>query len=278
MVSFIGNLLTNCIYPAFYKAKPFATRTVICFPFWWFCRILVGGKHHQMKTRALCAILIFVGAALFAQSESQILKELQRRIGPGTGVTISVQNGAVTLSGTTTSLAQKLSIINTVRRTIGVTSVVDRANVVPAVKWPDAKISEAVRQALALNLSKDERNAITVRVQNGVVTLTGTLPSSYPKQVVGVLASLVTGVVEVRNEIVVRPTQTRSDTEILADVITLFSKNPIIPSKQIAVTVSNGVVTLSGVVSTFVQADQAESSARFVPGVIDVRNLLYVRS
>ena len=230
-----------------------------------------------MKTHVLCGILILIATVLFAQSEGQILKELQRRIGPSTGISISVQNGAVTLTGTTSSLAQKLNVINMARRTIGVQSVVDRITVVPAVKQTDDQITQAVKKALAANLSADERKAIIVTARNGVVTLTGTLPSSYPKQVAGVLASTVPGVVDVRNEIAVKPTQPRTDSEILTDVTSRFAKNPIIPASQIAVTVSNGVVTLSGTVSTFVQAEQAESIARFVPGVVDVRNLLFVK-
>ena len=230
-----------------------------------------------MKTRALLGVLIFIATAALAQSDSDIRTVLQKRIGPATGVTISVQNGVVTLTGTTTSLAQKLSIINMSRRTIGVRDVVDRITVVPASRRPDAQITEAVRQALRTNLSSDERKAINVRVQNGVVTLTGTLPSSYPKQLAGMLASTVPDAVDVKNEIVVKPPQPRTDAQILTEVVLRFSQNPIIPSAQIAVTVSNGVVTLSGTVSTFIQADQAESVARFVPGVIDVRNLLFVK-
>lgn len=237
----------------------------------------MGVRYLGMKTRISCAILILLAGALLAQTDSRILQELQRRIGPVTGVTISVHDGTVTLTGTTSSLARKLNVINMARRTIGVTSVVDRMTVVPAVKQTDAQIADGVRKAFAGNLSSQERNAINVTVQNGVVTLTGTLPSSYSKQVAGMLASTVPGVVDVKNEIVVKPPQPRTDAQILADVTARFAQNPIIPSKEIAVTVSNGVVTLSGTVSTFVQAEQAEASARFVPGVIDVRNLLFVR-
>ena len=230
-----------------------------------------------MKTRISCAILIFLAGALLAQSDSQILSQLQKRIGPGTGVTISINDGVVTLAGTTSGLSQKMNIINMARRTVGVTSVADRITVVPAVKQTDAQIADAVRKAFEANLTSQERKAISISVRNGVVTLTGTLPSSYPKQVAGVLASTVPGVVDVQNQIVVKPAVARTDAEILTDVTTRFAKNPIIPASQIAVTVSNGVVTLSGTVSTFVQAEQAESVARFVPGVVDVRNLLYVK-
>ena len=220
-----------------------------------------------------------MAAVLFAQQrpDSQILSELQKRIGPSTGVSISVPNGVVTLSGTTTSLARKMSIVNMARRTIGVQNVVDRITVAPAVKRSDSQIANDVRQALSSNLSADDRKAIDVSVQDSVITLAGTLPSSYPKQLAGVLAGNVAGAVDVKNNIVVKPSEPVTDAQILTEVTLRFSQNPIIPASQIAVTVNGGVVTLSGTVSAFVQADQAESVARFAPGVVDVRNLLFVK-
>ena len=115
-------------------------------------------------------------------------------------------------------------------------------------------------------------------MQNAVVALTGTLPSSYPKQLATSVTSLAPGVVDIRNEIIVRPTQPRTDAEILADVRGRYSRNPFVSAAPINVTVADGVVTLTGIVSGFVQVEQAESVARFTPGVVDVRNLLFVRA
>ena len=227
-------------------------------------------------------VLILAGAALAQQRpDADILAELQKRIQPSAlpgGVTIAVQNSVVTLAGTVQSLAQKLNIINLARRTVGVRDIVDRLTVVPAQKRSDERIAKSVRDALSANLSKKEFAAITIRVQNAVVALTGTLPSSYPKQLATSVTSLAPGVVDIRNEIIVRPTQPRTDAEILADVRGRYSRNPFVSAAPINVTVADGVVTLTGIVSGFVQVEQAESVARFTPGVVDVRNLLFVRA
>ncbi len=226
----------------------------------------------------ICSILMLaVVAAAQPRTDAQILAELQRRIQPRTGISIQVQNGIVTLTGTVPSLAQKQSIIGIARRTIGVRDVIDKITVVPLQKRTDAQIEQSVRRALFGNLSKEELAAISVHSANGVVTLTGTLTGSYPKQLAGVLSSWVRGVVEVKNDITVKPSQIRGDLDILADIKAQFAHDPFIPQSGITVSVENGLVTLTGIVDSFLQASRAENVARFTPGVVDVHNLLFVR-
>lgn len=235
-----------------------------------------------MKARVVFGLLvsIIVLGSAFAQqrSDAEIRAEVQRRIGRVAGVTIGVQNGVVTLTGSVSSLAERLNAANMARRTVGVREVVDRIGVVPAQRRSDEEITRSVREMLAGNLSKKELSAITVRAEKGVVILTGILPSSYPKHVAGVLVSIVPGVIDIRNEIVVRPPEPRTDAEILSDIGARYTRNPFVPEEQVNVSVTNWVVTLAGVVNSFLQAEQAESVARFAPGVVDVRNLLFVRA
>ncbi len=229
-----------------------------------------------MRTRLLSIILLVTllcGPVLAQPTDAQIRAELRQRIPT---VDIAVANGVVTLTGTVPELAQKLNMETTARRTPGVRQVVNQIRVVPPSNVPDAQITAAIRNAFTRNLAAAEVKAITVRTVNGVVTLTGTLPSSYPKQVAATLASFVQGVTSIQNQIVVKPPTVRSDATILSDIRAHYAQNPVIPASKVNVAVANGVVTLTGTVSSFVQADQAESVARFIPGVIDVRNNLFV--
>jgi len=233
-----------------------------------------------IRAVVLCALLIVaIPAGVLAQqrSDAEIKAELEKRVRVP-GITLGVRGGVVTIAGTVQNLAQELSILGIARRTIGVKQVVDRITVVPAQKRTDEQIAKSVRSALAGNLSKEELAAINVQVANGVVILTGTLPSSYPKQVAGMLSSWVPGVVDLRNEIVVRPPVTRTDLEIQADVGERFRRNAFIRSQQINVSVADSIVTLTGIVDSFLEAEQAEAVARFTPGVVDVRNLIFVRA
>jgi osmotically-inducible protein OsmY len=223
-------------------------------------------------------LAVFTAACAQDRPDAQIRTELARTIPRSTGVTVTVASGVVTLTGTVSNLAQKQSIINIAQRTVGVRSVVDRIRVVPAQVRSDADIVQAVRSSLVGNLSQEELSAITVTSRNGVVTLSGTLASSYPKQVAGVLASWVPGVVDVRNSITVRPGELRRDLDIQADVRERFARNPFIPATRISVSVAGGVVTLTGIVDSFLQSEQAENVARFTPGVVEVHNILFVRA
>jgi osmotically-inducible protein OsmY len=175
-----------------------------------------------------------------------------------------------------TTLAQRLNAANQARRTIGVRSVSDGMRVVPAQKVGDDEIARSARASISGSLAEAEAQTISVGVRAGVVTLSGFATCCYPKQIAATLVSVIQGVVDLRNEIVVRPQKRRSDADILAGVRARFAKNPMIPADRIKATVFDGIVVLTGTVSSFLQADQAESAACFVPGVIEVRNQLFV--
>lgn len=241
-----------------------------------FCRAM----NRRAITVIMCVITV-AGALAGQRSDVDIRTEVERRIRPGLvsgySITVTVQNGIVTLEGKVPLLAYKLSAINMARRTVGVRDVVDLVNVVPPVKRSDDEITVEARALLRRNLGSTDARSITIVTQKGTVTLTGTLQSSYTKELCSGLVSTVIGVIGIVDKIVVRPSQRRTDAEILEDITSRYAKNPLIPAAQINVTVKGGVVTLTGVVDSFVQVEQAESVARFTPGVIDVLNNLYVR-
>jgi len=231
-------------------------------------------------TTLVLAIALIVGH-LFAQqtppTDAQIKAVIQKRI-KDIPVTIEVQKGVVTLKGTVPAYAQERTALDMARRTIGETGVTDSIKVVPSESRTDKQILEAVRDALKTNLGKDTAQKIDITVKDGVVTLTGTLPSSYPKQVAGFLAGMSQGVVDVRNNVIVKPTIERTDAQIAMDVRSRFRRNALLKEQDLDVAVKDGLVTIAGTVETFRQVEQAEAIARFTPGVVDVLNQLFVRS
>lgn len=98
-------------------------------------------------------------------------------------VSVTVQNGVATLSGTVADEATQAAVDSTVKSVKGVTSVTDNITVplppAPVTVNPDDVLQHSVDSSLqAKNIS-----GITVSAANGVVTLTGTVTRSNLKTV-----------------------------------------------------------------------------------------------
>lgn len=232
------------------------------------------------RSASLSAIILLAAACVFAQEAlqngNQIRAIIEKRV-KGIAVEVRVTDGTATLTGTVPTFDQKRQAVDLARRTVGVAKVVDQIRVLPPEPRTDKELMEAVRDALTRDLGRDTSEKISIAVTGGVVTLTGTLPSSYPKMVAGYLAGLTAGAVELRNDIIVRPTIARTDPAMEMDLRSRIRRNTLLRDQDIDVAVKSGVVTLSGTVSDLRRVQQAEAIARFTPGVVDVRNQLFFR-
>jgi len=72
-------------------------------------------------------------------------------------------------------------------------------------------------------------------------------------------------------------TKTRMDEDVRADVIREFKWDPQITSKDIGGSIKDGVVTLYGFVSSYMEKDAAEKAAKRVQGVRAVANDLEIK-
>ena len=120
---------------------------------------------------------------------------------------------------------------------------------------------------------------IGVAVEDGVVTLTGHLPTFAEKQAAEDAARRVAGVRAIAVELDVRlePRHQRSDAEIAAAIGTAFKWHAQIPDDRIQMRVEKGWVTLTGEVDWEHERHNAESAARPVSGVVGVINQLALR-
>jgi osmotically-inducible protein OsmY len=132
----------------------------------------------------------------------------------------------------------------------------------------DAQVQQDVLHELKWD-SRVEETDVGVEVDNGVVTLTGTV-SSYPKRMAAQEAAhRVTGVLDVANDIQVHVpgSQERTDTDIAQAVRHSLEWDVVVPDTQIRSTVSKGWVTLEGEVGAWHERDAAERAIRNLPGV-----------
>ena len=111
----------------------------------------------------------------------------------------------------------------------------------------DAQIHQDVLRELRWDSRVDETE-VGVEVDQGVVTLTGTVASYAEKLAAQEAAHRVTGVLDVANDIRVKMpgSEGRTDTEIAQAVRHALAWNVLVPETRITSTVTDGWVTLDG--------------------------------
>jgi osmotically-inducible protein OsmY len=118
---------------------------------------------------------------------------------------------------------------------------------------------------------------VGVEVDGGIVTLTGTVSSWTKKQAAVAAAHRVAGVRDVADDIAVAsPDGPRSDTDIARAVRRALGLDVVVPEAKIQSTVAQGVVTLTGQVTSGGQRDAAVRAVRNHGGVVAVRDGLRI--
>jgi osmotically-inducible protein OsmY len=142
----------------------------------------------------------------------------------------------------------------------------------------DSELQRDVLDELRWEPTVDEAH-IGVSVKNGVVTLTGHVPSYAEKFAAERAAKRVHGVKAVANELEVKlpGSSRRTDEDIAAAVVRALEANVSVPADKIKVTVSNGWVKLEGEVEWQYQRTAADHAVRYLTGVLGVSNLITVK-
>jgi osmotically-inducible protein OsmY len=141
----------------------------------------------------------------------------------------------------------------------------------------DAELQRAVLAELAWD-PRVEETEVGVEVDQGVVTLTGTVSSYMKRLAAQEAAHRVAGVRDVANDIAVKLPggTTQTDTEIAQAVRHALSMDVLVPHERITTTVSKGRVTLEGSVDLAYQRDDAAWLIGRLPGVRGVTNHLTI--
>ncbi|MDB5307984.1 MAG: osmY [Gemmataceae bacterium] len=120
---------------------------------------------------------------------------------------------------------------------------------------------------------------IGVSVKDGVVTLTGHVPSYGEKVAAEKAAKRVHGVRAVADELDVKlpGSSRRTDEDIAIAAATALKSNSSVPADKIKVAVSGGWVTIEGEVEWQYQKNAADYAVRYLPGVTGVLNRIVVK-
>jgi len=197
-------------------------------------------------------------------------------------VKVTVDNGIATLTGSVNLYEYKKDAANRVRKAKGVTAVRNEIE----VSGPSASDND-LKTKLVEKLTYDRVgygnafNAISVNVENGVVTLAGHARTDVDKDSALALVSTYPGVKDVVDEIEVDPTSIMDDQTRLAVARAIYgypslNKYAIDPAKPIRISVQGGHVELYGVVDSKADKDTANIRANSVAGVFSVKNYLQV--
>lgn len=138
--------------------------------------------------------------------------------------------------------------------------------------------NETLRDDVAAELADDPRvdaARIGVAVDDGVVTLSGMVPSFFQKWAAEEAVKRVKGVIAVaeRIEVDLPDAHRRSDTDIAHAIADAFYWDASLPD-TIQATVQNGAVTLTGQAQWNAEREEAERIARRIAGVKDIRNFV----
>jgi osmotically-inducible protein OsmY len=198
-------------------------------------------------------------------------------------VTASVHGPEVVLTGTVETYAAKEEADNRIHHVKGVKGIDNEIQVAgPTVE--DAVLRDKLAKALSYDregYGTTPFNSLTIGVQNGVVTLGGTVYGPPDKDSALSLVANTPGVKDIVDHIDVAPVSPMDDRLRLELARVIYGtpqlqKYALDPAKPIRITVVNGNVTLTGVVDSKMDRGVAGIRANSVPGVFKVVNDLQI--
>jgi osmotically-inducible protein OsmY len=184
---------------------------------------------------------------------------------------VTTHAGIVSLTGHVETYMQKLDAEKAAGRVRGVKAVAAEIEVkLPYdIKRSDEDIATAAVDRLDWNTAIPE-DAIMVKVQQGWVTLTGTVRWQFEKEAAEKDIRALSGVIGVSNQVLVKPAIDASD--VKKDIEEALHRSWFYDPDSIKVSAQGGKITLSGKAMTWDARHLAEVAAWSAPGATSVQN------
>lgn len=188
---------------------------------------------------------------------------------------VSVKSGVVTLSGYVNSYWKKRAAEKAVKRVKGVQAVAEDIEVRLGSQGErtDSEIARAALDALKWNASvPDDR--LKIKVEDGWITLEGTVDWKYQKDAASNAVRDLTGVRGITNLIFLAPII--SPTEVAKKIKTALFRSAAVEANNIAVETEGHKVILKGRVRSWAERQEVERAAWSAPGVTELEDDLLV--
>jgi osmotically-inducible protein OsmY len=193
-----------------------------------------------------------------------------------THIGVIARNGIVTLTGHVPSYAQRLVAEQAAKRVRGVRGLAMELEVRLAGEKKHADHEIAERAVRMLNWDEAvPRDRITVEVDHGVVTLSGTVDWNYQRIEAEQDVRKLGGVRDVINTIVVKPRV--EPAAVRERIVAAFKRNAELDASGVTVMAEGGKVVLSGKVRSWAERELAHRAAWSAPGVASVEDHIVVR-
>ncbi len=214
------------------------------------------------------------------KSDSQLQSDVQAELEWQPSVNaahigVAAKDGVVTLTGQVAHYTEKTSAEDAAKGVYGVKAVANDIEVeLPgSSRRTDADIAAAALSALKWDFEVP-KDKVKVTVQEGWVTLEGTVDWQCQKDAAERCVRYLMGVKGVINSIGIKPIVT--PTQVKGKIEDAFRRNADLDARRIAVDTYDGKVTLRGSVSSWSERYKAESAVWAAPGVTSVDDQLTV--
>jgi osmotically-inducible protein OsmY len=192
-----------------------------------------------------------------------------------TDIAVKVTNAVVTLTGFVGSYAAKYHAGSAAKRVAGVTALANdievRLSAGEGVTDPQLARDAVAALKAELPMSWEK---IKPTVQRGRVSLDGTVEWHYQRERAERAMHHLRGVISVRNSIRIKPGSPAVG--LKEKIAAAFRRNAQLDADTISVEAHDGEVTLRGKVRSWVEREQAYSTAWSAPGVTHVSNEIAV--